>query len=108
MVHPEILVVGAGVSGLTVAVRLAEAGCDVQVVADKPPELTTSASAGASWGPYLINDEQIMEWVDITKDALEEIATEPGSGVRLVAGIEVSNDAGEPPEWATKVRDFRP
>jgi D-amino-acid oxidase len=47
-------VVGAGVSGLTTAVCLAEAGLDVAIRADRPPEETTSAVAGAIWGPHLV------------------------------------------------------
>lgn len=43
------MVVGAGVSGLTCAVRLLEAGWDVHVVARERPEETVSLGAGAIW-----------------------------------------------------------
>src|SRR5436309_2871906 len=46
-----VLVLGAGVIGLTTAVTLAEAGHRVTVVADEIPG-RTSLAAGASWGPY--------------------------------------------------------
>ena len=49
---PEVLVVGAGVSGLTTAVCLAEAGVGVEIRADRLPGDTTSAVAGAIWGPH--------------------------------------------------------
>lgn len=40
MARPPCVVVGAGVSGLTCAVRLLEAGWDVTVVARERPEET--------------------------------------------------------------------
>ncbi|WP_033666811.1 FAD-dependent oxidoreductase, partial [Salinispora mooreana] len=50
----DALVVGAGVSGLTTAICLAEAGLRVQIWAAESPERTTSYAAGAMWGPYLV------------------------------------------------------
>ncbi|HEV8630520.1 MAG TPA: FAD-dependent oxidoreductase, partial [Thermoanaerobaculia bacterium] len=44
-----IVVVGAGVVGLTCAVRLAEAGHAVRVVAREGPLASTSVVAGAVW-----------------------------------------------------------
>ena len=46
------VVVGAGVVGLTTAVRLREAGIDANVVARDEPQETTSAVAAALWYPY--------------------------------------------------------
>jgi D-amino-acid oxidase len=106
MGRPEILVVGAGVTGLTTAIHLAEVGHTVQLIAELPPEESTSASAGASWGPYLVDDPQIMHWIDATRTALGKIATDSGTGVRLMFGLEVSEDPGPPPQWAHTVPDF--
>jgi D-amino-acid oxidase len=53
MTSDRIVVVGAGVSGLTTAVVLAEAGHKVHVVASELPG-ATSLAAGAMWGPYLV------------------------------------------------------
>ncbi|MFI6758825.1 FAD-dependent oxidoreductase [Micromonospora sp. NPDC050417] len=49
----DVLVVGAGVSGLTTAVCLAEAGFRVQMWSAESRRQTTSFAAGAMWGPYL-------------------------------------------------------
>ena len=49
MVAASVVVIGAGVSGLTTAVCLAEAGLDVRVDTDRLPGATTSAAAGAMW-----------------------------------------------------------
>jgi D-amino-acid oxidase len=46
------VVVGAGVVGLTTAVRLREAGIEASVVARDEPRDTTSAVAAALWYPY--------------------------------------------------------
>ena len=43
----DVLVIGAGVSGLTTGIRLAEAGLDVTIRTAAPPEQTTSVAAGA-------------------------------------------------------------
>jgi D-amino-acid oxidase len=48
----QVLVAGAGVVGLTAAIRLREAGVDADVVARDPPLATTSAVAAALWYPY--------------------------------------------------------
>ena len=49
---PEVIVAGAGVVGLTAAIRLREAGIAADVVARDPPAATTSAVAAALWYPY--------------------------------------------------------
>jgi D-amino-acid oxidase len=50
----DVLVVGAGVSGLTTAICLAEAGARVLIRAAALPAQTTSSVAGAIWGPHLV------------------------------------------------------
>ncbi|WP_426509985.1 FAD-dependent oxidoreductase [Dactylosporangium sp. McL0621] len=108
MGRPDFLVVGAGVTGLTTAVYLAERQHSVHLVADRLPTRTTSAAAGASWGPYLVNDPEMIHWSDVTLKELESLCGDPRTGVRLVSGLEVSGDAGGPPEWAKKIRDYQP
>jgi len=48
----RVIVIGAGVSGLSSAIRLLEAGQDVEIVAREAPAQTTSAVAAAIWYPY--------------------------------------------------------
>ena len=103
----DVLVIGAGVSGLTTAIRLAEAGLSVRVVSADDPQHTTSAAAGASWGPYMLNDDRALHWCEVSRLALEEIALDHLSGVRLVSGLEAAAEPTEPPSWAVGVRDFR-
>lgn len=102
----DVLVIGAGVAGLTTAIRLAEAGLSVRVLAEHPPLETTSAVAGASWGPYLVTDRRVPRWSGQTRLALETIAKDPLSGVRLIRGTEASTHHVEPPLWVRGVSDF--
>ncbi|GIG89794.1 amino acid oxidase [Plantactinospora endophytica] len=102
------MVIGAGVIGLSTAVRLAEAGLHVQIRAARPPQETTSASAGASWGPYELADERILHWSEQTRLILEEIAKDRSSGVRLVRGLEVAPFPLDPPAWVRDLSDFEP
>src|SRR5690348_8321656 len=105
---PDVLVIGAGVSGLTSAICLAEAGRAVRILASKRPEHTTSAIAGASWGPYLVSDDRILDWSLTTRDTLEGIARDDrGAGVRLVPGLEAAPVLMEPPSWAQTIDGFR-
>jgi D-amino-acid oxidase len=103
----DVMVIGAGVSGLTTAVQLAEHGYRVGVLAERPPDRTTSAVAGASWGPYMVNDPRVLRWSEEARLTFEEIAKEdPSSGVRLTPGLEAAADGSGPPDWALGVRDF--
>ncbi len=107
MALPDILVIGAGVSGLSTAVSLAEAGWAVAIRARLRPRDTTSAVAGASWGPYMVADPRVARWSDETRLVLEKIAAEPGSGVDLVNGLEAADEVMPAPDWAPAVPDFR-
>lgn len=51
--NDHVVVIGAGVSGLTTAIVLAEAGVRVRVIAEEVPG-ATSLAAEAMWGPYLV------------------------------------------------------
>ena len=59
----RVLVIGAGVTGLTVGVRLVEAGYDAHVLARELPQETTSAVAAAIWYPYLVQPfDRVLGW----------------------------------------------
>jgi D-amino-acid oxidase len=102
----DVLVIGAGVSGLTTAVCLAEAGLAVDVAATRPPRRTTSAAAGAIWGPHLVGmDERVARWGQVTLARLRHLADDPATGVRAVSGITCFRAARppEPPAWTDGV-----
>jgi D-amino-acid oxidase len=105
----DVLVVGAGVSGLTTAVCLAEAGLDVAIRADRPPEETTSSVAGAIWGPHLCEQsERVTRWSRETLAVLTGLAGDPASGVHLASGVEATRTAGEFPHWGHALGNLSP
>ena len=105
--------VGAGVSGLTTAVCLAEAGLRVTILAAAPPAETTSSVAGAIWGPHLVEDSpRTAQWALVTLAQLREIADDPATGVRIATAMEAARGAppdgppadppaaaAQPPDW---------
>jgi D-amino-acid oxidase len=106
----DVLVIGAGVIGLTTAVCLAEAGARVRVVARDRLEDTTSAAAGAVWAPYRIGGDtaQVSAWSRRSLDAFTALSRVPGSGVRMIVSMEVSHRQMAAPEWAPLVPGVRP
>lgn len=97
----RVLVVGAGVIGLTTGICLAEAGAEVTIRAAVPPSRTTSAAAGAVWGPVNIGShERVLPWASLTLDVLTKLAGEPGTGVRLATGAEVTRQPAGLPFWS--------
>ena len=101
--------VGAGVSGLTTAICLAEAGLRVTILAAAPPAETTSSVAGAIWGPHLVEDSpRAARWGRETLAVLREFAADPATGVRAATGVEAVRSAApagapaaaeQPPDW---------
>jgi D-amino-acid oxidase len=107
----DVLVIGAGVSGLTTAVCLAEAGARVAVQAALPPGQTTSVVAGAIWGPHLVGmDDRVGRWGLVTRDRLYGLAGpgQPETGVRLLGGRMVSGHETTGDEMVAALADVRP
>lgn len=109
LVRMRILVIGAGVTGLTVGVRLAEAGYDVHLLARELPLETTSAVAAALWYPYLISPaERVLSWSARSLEVFRELAgDEPETGVALREGDELLAEPTAEPGWAHLVGKFR-
>lgn len=95
-------------AGLTTALVLSEAGRAVTVVCDREPQRTTSAVAGALWGPYVFDDPRVLEWSLRSLPDLTAIAADPRSGVRITPGIEASREPARPPAWLRSVSGFAP
>ncbi len=104
----RVLVVGAGVTGLTVGVRLAEAGYDVNLVARELPQETTSAVAAAIWYPYLAQPvDRVLAWSQVSLGEFTALAQTHDSGVVMREGAEFLRGRTADPWWAAAVPDWR-
>jgi D-amino-acid oxidase len=105
----DVLVIGAGVCGLTTGICLAEAGLSVTIRTSAPPERTTSVAAGALWGAVRVGPpERVLGWGRTGLEVLSKLAAEPGTGVRMASGKEVSRSPLEPYYWTQLLPDLRP
>jgi D-amino-acid oxidase len=104
----DVVVVGAGVIGLSAAIRLQEAGLSVRVVArDLPPD-TTSGVAAAIWYPYRAYPERdVLRWGQNTFAVFEQMAGTPATGVRMGVTTELFRDPAPDPWWRAAVTDLR-
>ncbi len=94
------MVVGAGVIGLSVAVRLLEAGHRVDVLARDLPLETTSSVAAAIWYPYLaFPQDKVAAWGKATYDELARLAAEGVDGVAMRHGTELLHEPTSDPWW---------
>ena len=103
----RVAVVGAGISGLTAALRLSEAGHAVQVVAAEPPARTTSAVAAALWYPYrALPQDDVTRWAAVSFRVLQSLAGDPSSGVRMRTGRELLRQPAPDPWWRDAVPEL--
>jgi D-amino-acid oxidase len=100
--------VGAGVVGLTCALRLVEAGHSVRVMARERLAATTSGVAAAVWFPYrALPYDRVLAWSRTSYHTFAALtADRPEAGVRLRSGVELVRDEGPEPWWAGAVPDL--
>lgn len=100
-VNSSVLVIGAGVQGLTTGVVMAEQGHEVLIRTAGRLHETTSAAAGAMWGPAMLRpSDRVLYWVTMSHAEFMTLARED-SGVHLSAGTMAARfDLGDalPPE----------
>ncbi|MEJ2696255.1 MAG: FAD-dependent oxidoreductase [Candidatus Sulfobium sp.] len=104
------LVIGAGVSGLTTGIRLAENGHRVEIWTEEDPQETTSATAAAFWEPYIVGPpDQVVRWGKVTFDQFARIAAESGAkaGVAERRLLSVFRNYPKTPEWSAVVPTLR-
>src|SRR2546430_7872021 len=72
----NVAIIGAGVSGLTCGVVLAERGYRTAILAKETGQQTTSGAAAALWFPYDAEPaEKVIPWALRTFDVLDRKST---------------------------------
>ncbi|WP_299927733.1 FAD-dependent oxidoreductase [uncultured Nocardioides sp.] len=95
----RVIVVGAGVIGLSCAVRLLEAGHRVDVVGRDLPLETTSSVAAAVWSPYSRPQEHVVRWARAAYDAFAELCDDESAGVVMRTGTELFRESSGDLWW---------
>ena len=104
----HVLVIGAGVSGLSSTVRLLEAGHSVEILARELPQQTTSAVAAAIWYPYRADPiDRVLAWGTVSFREFVRLSGDPNCGIVMRDGLEVFREKVGDPWWATAVPGFR-
>jgi D-amino-acid oxidase len=105
----DVVVVGAGVSGLSCAIRLQQAGARVAVVTADEPRDTVSSVAAAVWYPTrTAADPRVLHWAGLTFDELTDQAARGVPGVTMRTTRMLLRGSTATPWWASAVPDFRP
>jgi D-amino-acid oxidase len=96
-----VAIIGAGVSGLTCGVVLAERGNRVVLLADETGQATTSAVAGAIWYPYDAEPaDLVVAWALETYRVLVDLSEETKTGVSMIELRNYSRGADiQIPDW---------
>ena len=101
----RVIVIGAGVVGLSCAIRLLEDGHQVDVLARDLPLETTSSVAAAIWYPYrAFPFERVTAWSATAYAEFARLASvDPDTGVRMLEGTELHRTKTEDPWWLSAV-----
>ncbi|HEU0275261.1 MAG TPA: FAD-dependent oxidoreductase [Candidatus Udaeobacter sp.] len=95
-------IVGAGVSGLTCGVVLAESRFRTTIFAREIGRQTTSGAAAALWFPYDVEPKKkIIPWALETYRTLVDLASDPDTGVFMLELRQFSRNRDiQIPDWA--------
>lgn len=100
--------VGAGISGLTTAISLLEAGHHVRVVAAEPSASSTSAVAAAVWFPtHVAPWDRVSGWSEYTYRVLVQQAAGHVPGVVMRESLGLYRAPPGAPAWTAAVGDVR-
>lgn len=103
-----ITVIGAGVSGLTCAVRLLEYGFRVSIITKEELIETTSSVAAALWFPFRAYPlDRVVDWSVASLDRFQALKEEPESGVVIHSVAELYRGDLPSPGWRERLEGFR-
>jgi D-amino-acid oxidase len=104
----DAIVIGSGVSGLSSAIRLQEAGYAVRIVSRELPPHTTSDVAGAIWHP--ISAENLpngLRWASESLEELMGLLDDPKNGVSILSLLEPVEESQGGGRWLEMIPDVR-
>lgn len=98
----RVVIVGAGVSGLTCGVVFAERGHQTAIFAKEIGQQTTSGAAAALWFPYDVEPaDKVIPWALETRKVLIDLARSRDSGVSMIELRQFSRTQEiRIPDWA--------
>lgn len=97
-------VIGAGVIGLTSALRLVQRGAIVTVLsADAPDETTSTVAGGLVYPRHAEPADDCARWTEITVARFKELAGQDETGVRLMPGRLLRREQRPLPMWSRAV-----
>ncbi len=102
---PEVTVIGSGVSGLTTAIRIAEAGFSTSILTRERATNTTSIVAAAIWFPEPGN----RAFMERSLEVFLELMRDESAGVYPLDVTEyVDYELNDPnPAWSLPLRSYR-
>ncbi|GAB3252129.1 FAD-dependent oxidoreductase [Kineosporia babensis] len=105
----DVTIVGAGIVGLSCALRLLEAGARVSIRCTDAPENTVSATAAAVWYPsgFPAGDARSLIWARGGFDQLAEHAGQGAPGAIMRHTRMLLRGPKPAPWWGPAVPDFR-
>src|SRR6201985_2287915 len=104
----RVTVLGAGAVGLTTAIRLLEAGCDVRVVTAGTVEATTSYVAAGVWFPTHVGPpDKVAVWGARTLEVLADQARDGVPGVVMRESLALYRKPPGRLEWTASVGSIR-
>ena len=107
MAKGNCLVVGAGVNGLSTAIRLLEDNWNVVIWSANFSPNTTSDVAAALWYPFLSAPvEKTDLWGAKTYEILKNLSAKPETGIEMVQTFEYFREPQENPSWIDTVENF--
>lgn len=104
----DLIVIGAGVSGLTCAIELLEAGFDVTIITKETHPNITSSVAAALWFPYeAFPVDRVEAWAALSYSTYHQLAREKGTGIRMIESLQLSDRSFDRPGWVRSVAGYR-